>query len=92
MKSYLAAVLFVVVGAFVAPALAADPVDLRDKEGVVDPKDLKKDDPKETPVNTKEPPPPESKPDVPPFDVDVSGQDTKNYPPPEHLMEDGKGK
>ena len=87
MKSYVSAVLFIVVGAFAASALAADPVDLRGKEGVVDPKDLKKDNPKETTVNTKEPPAPvsEKTPDVPPFQVDVSGQDTKNYPPSEHL-------
>lgn len=80
MKSYVAVALFVVVGAFAVSSFAADPVDLRDKEGVVDPEDLKKDDPKETSVNTKEPPSPES-PDNHHFDVDVSGQDTKNYPP-----------
>lgn len=46
------------------PAPAADPsdqtaqVDLRDKKGIVDPKDLKKHDPKPQPLRTKEPPPP----------------------------------
>jgi len=40
--------------------VAADPVDLRDKQGVVDPKDLKKDDPKPPKVEGKAPPPPSS--------------------------------
>jgi hypothetical protein len=40
--------------------VAADPVDLRDKKGVVDPKDLKKDDPKPPKVEGKAPPPPSS--------------------------------
>jgi len=60
MKSYIVVALFIVVGAFSVSDLAADPVDLRDKEGVVDPKDLKNDDPKDTPVNTKEPLQPEN--------------------------------
>ena len=54
-------VLAVVAFAFVAlPSLALTqpPVDLRDKEGVVDPKDLKKHDPPERPLRTKEPPSP----------------------------------
>ena len=39
---------------------AADPVDLSGKKGVVDPKDLKKDDPKPPKVERKAPPPPTS--------------------------------
>lgn len=40
--------------------VAADPVDLSGKQGVVDPKDLKKDDPKPPKVEGKAPPPPSS--------------------------------
>ena len=40
--------------------VAADPVDLSGKQGVVDPKDLKKDDPKPPKVEGKAPPPPTS--------------------------------
>lgn len=76
------------------PAWAADPVDLRDKQGVVDPKDLKKSDPKEGSLKTREPPAPvqEKEPDVPRERVDVSGQDTKNYPPSQHLIDQYKDK
>jgi hypothetical protein len=57
---------------FGAVASAADPVDLSDKQGVVDPKDLKKDDPTPNAVKPAEPPPPEKAPDVPPFEVKKS--------------------
>jgi hypothetical protein len=40
--------------------VAADPVDLSGKQGVVDPKGLKKDDPKSPKVEGKAPPPPSS--------------------------------
>lgn len=43
--------------------VAADPVDLSGKQGVVDPKDLKKDDPKPPKVEGKAPPPPSSESD-----------------------------
>lgn len=39
----------------------ADPVDLRDKKGTVDPKDLKQYDPKPPSLKIKEPPPPKTK-------------------------------
>ncbi len=39
-------------------AFAADPVDLRGKKGVVDPKDLKKDDPKPPKIQKVVPPVP----------------------------------
>jgi hypothetical protein len=51
---------------------ADDPVDLRDKKGVIDPQDLRRHDPKPAPAAIKEPPPPPSPPkqlDVPPFEV-----------------------
>jgi hypothetical protein len=67
-----------VVGLAMLSSAAADPVDLRDKKGVVDPKDLKKNDPKESPVRIKEPPPPERTPDVPPFSVKKSGDTTEH--------------
>ena len=40
---------------------AADPVDLRGKQGVVDPKDLKKSDPPPKPLKIKEPPSPDTR-------------------------------
>lgn len=40
---------------------AADPVDLRGKQGVVDPKDLKKGDPPQKPLKIKEPPSPDTR-------------------------------
>lgn len=40
--------------------VAADPVDLSGKQGVVDPKDLKESDPKPPKVEGKAPPPPSS--------------------------------
>jgi hypothetical protein len=40
---------------------AADPVDLRGKQGVVDPKDLKKSDPPPNPLKIKEPPAPDTR-------------------------------
>lgn len=61
-------------------AVAADPVDLSGKEGVVDPKDLKQHDPKPPKVEKKAPPPPEKQPDVPPFEVDRGGIDDANVP------------
>jgi hypothetical protein len=60
--------------------MSNEPVDLRDKKGVVDPNDLKKDDPKDKPLKIKEPPPPEKTPDVPPFEVDKGGVDDANRP------------
>lgn len=45
---------------FSSGAFAADPVDLRGKQGVVDPKDLKKDDPKPPKLQKSIPPPPGS--------------------------------
>lgn len=42
---------------------AADPVDLRGKQGVVDPKDLKKSDPPQKGLKTKEPPSPDTRSD-----------------------------
>jgi len=74
MKTVLSVIL--ALGILSAPifAVAADPVDLRGKQGVVDPKDLKKYDPKPPKVEKKAPPPPEVKkePDVPPFEVKKS--------------------
>lgn len=58
--------------------VAADPVDLSDKKGVIDPRDLKKHDPKEKPLKIKEPPPPTPPPAVPPFEVDSGGIDDAN--------------
>ena len=47
-------------GALLTPVLVrADPVDLRGKRGVVDPRDLKRFDPKERSLHIKEPPAPE---------------------------------
>lgn len=40
--------------------VSADPVDLSDKQGIVDPNDLKKDDPKPPKVEVEAPPPPSS--------------------------------
>ncbi len=60
-------------------AFAADPVDLRDKKGVVDPKDLKKDDPKEPSLRTKEPPPPEKKTENKQYEVKKSGDTTEHH-------------
>ena len=40
---------------------SADPVDLRGKKGIVDPRDLKKYDPPQRPLHIKEPPPPSKK-------------------------------
>jgi hypothetical protein len=59
MKTVLSVIL--VLGILSAPifAVAADPVDLRGKQGVVDPKDLKKYDPKPPKVEKQAPPPPE---------------------------------
>lgn len=45
---------------FSAAAFAADPVDLTGKKGVVDPKDLKKDDPKPKKLTNNPPPAPGS--------------------------------
>lgn len=42
-----------------ASSILADPVDLHDKKGVVDPSTLKSSDPKPPPVHTTPPPPPE---------------------------------
>lgn len=55
--------------------MSDEPVDLRDKEGVVDPADLKKDDPKEPSLKTQEPPPPEKvdEVDASHYEVKISG-------------------
>ena len=50
-----------------------DPVDLSGKEDVVDPKDLKKDDPKPPKVGGSAPPPPSSSGNDDNFTVNVSG-------------------
>ena len=82
MKILSALILALVIGNVSLIAFAADPVDLSDKKGVVDPKDLKKDDPKPPKVQQIEPPPPktEKEPDVPPFEVDKGGSDDANRP------------
>jgi hypothetical protein len=59
-----------------------DPVDLSDKEGVIDPGDLKEDDPPPPPPSP-EPPPPTREPDVPSFEVDQGGVDDAHVPIPE---------
>ncbi len=81
-KNVLAATLAILIGSLSNLALAGDPVDLRGKKGVVDPKDLKKDDPKPPRVERQEPPPPkiEKQSDVPPFEVDRGGVDDANRP------------
>jgi len=50
-------VLAAVAGVLTSSALA-DPVDLRDKKGVVDPADLKKSNPPQRGLHINEPPPP----------------------------------
>jgi hypothetical protein len=50
MKKVCLVVLSLFVLAMAVPALAADPVDLSGKKGVVDPNDLKKYDPKPKPA------------------------------------------
>lgn len=72
MKVLLAMIVAVSIGGLSVVVNAADPVDLRGKKGIVDPKDLKKDDPKPPKVEKKAPPPPEKKPDVPPYEVKKS--------------------
>ncbi len=52
----------------------AEPVDLSDKEGVVDPKDLKKDDPKPPKVEGTAPPPPSSSSNDENYTVHTSGE------------------
>ncbi|MEQ8193676.1 MAG: hypothetical protein RIB59_04225 [Rhodospirillales bacterium] len=57
---FLSVIFFVFVLALpVAAAAESPPVDLRGKKGIVDPRDLKKSDPKERGLRIKEPPPPE---------------------------------
>lgn len=63
MKNLITAVFIVGLLSITLSAYADDTVDLSDKKGVVDPKDLKKDDPKEKPITIKEPPPPDTKTD-----------------------------
>ena len=80
MKTSITRLLLVtILAGLTAPAFATDPVDLRDKKGVVDPKDLKKDDPKPKSVKTKEPPPPAKAPDNTNYEVNRSG-DTVHQP------------
>ena len=50
-------------------------VDLRGKEGIIDPQDLKKHDPKKRPIEIKELPPPSPPPDVPINEIDRGGID-----------------
>lgn len=54
MKAIIAALVFIaVLGVSTIPTYAADPVDLTGKKGIVDPNDLKKDDPKPSKTETK---------------------------------------
>ena len=68
--------IFALAALFLSPfgsvASAGDPVDLRDKVGVIDPKDLKKHDPPERSLKIKEPPTPPSSSEPSPPDVSVS--------------------
>ena len=74
MKKILGLCLGCTLGLVFMSVLAADPVDLRGKRGVVNPADLKKDDPPERSLKIKEPPSPEKekpsgdKPASPPSD------------------------
>ncbi len=52
----------------------SDPVDLSDKQGIVDPADLKQDDPPEQSLHIEEPPSPAVPPDNSEFQVIVSGR------------------
>lgn len=71
-KLHLLALLALSLASLPILGVAADPVDLSDKKGVVDPKDLKQHDPKPPKVEKQAPPPPEKQPDVPPFEVKKS--------------------
>ena len=53
-----AIVAVVIIGMAVSQTASAQTVDLRGKKGVVDPQDLKKDNPPERSLKIKEPPPP----------------------------------
>jgi len=78
MKTSVARLLLVtILAGLTAPAFATDPVDLRDKKGVVDPKDLKKDDPKPKSDKAKEPAPPAKAPDNTNYEVKKSGDTTE---------------
>ena len=74
MKIVLSLILAMWIASLPTLSVAADPVDLRGKKGVVDPKDLKKYDPKPPKLEKEPPPPPETKkePDIPPFEVKKS--------------------
>ena len=61
MRNLMTAIFIVSLLGITSSAYANDAVDLSDKKGVVDPKDLKKDDPKEKSIKTIEPPPPDTK-------------------------------
>jgi hypothetical protein len=60
MKVIFTAVLALFLAMSFSLAFAADPVDLSGKKGVVDPKDLKKYDPKPPKLTTNPPPPPKT--------------------------------
>ena len=66
-----------------------NPVDLRGKKGVIDPEDLKKDNPKPPKVEKVAPPPPETK-KVPKNSVD-SSSDTAKSPPSDEGGKPGGG-
>jgi hypothetical protein len=65
---------FWIVGVSTYTAAADDPVDLRDKQGVVDPQDLKKDDPKPPKIEKESPPPPETKENDENYTVHTTGE------------------
>lgn len=65
---------------FSETSFAADPVDLRDKKGMVDPKDLKQHDPKEPSLKIKEPPPPPKSGSSTSSSVDTSSDTVKGPP------------
>lgn len=73
-----AATLSFVLLASVSPAFAQ--VDLRDKKGVVDPRDLKKYDPPERSLRITEPPPPQTAPRDSNYDVNSSSGTAPRYP------------
>ena len=77
MKKVISLVLAMSLAGIVTLAFATDPVDLSDKKGIIDPKDLKKYDPKPKKIEKKAPPPPKKTPDVPPFEVKKSHE---SYP------------
>lgn len=87
MKSLVIACFIIILLSMTSSVYADDPVDLSNKKGFVDPKDLKKDDPKEKSIRIKEPPPPDTKTNEE-FTVHKSGEGdggvptSGGYPPP----------